>query len=118
MIRRPPRSTRTDTLFPYTTLFRSNLTELYTTPTIGYTGIVDPQNPGAGTNSTLVYGGGNPLLEPERANTWTAGITAAPMRGLTASIDYFNISIRDVISSLGGPNIVDRCFAGNADLCR
>src|SRR3546814_2880542 len=25
MIRRPPRSTRTDTLFPYTTLFRSNL---------------------------------------------------------------------------------------------
>src|SRR3546814_21143939 len=24
-IRRPPRSTRTDTLFPYTTLFRSNL---------------------------------------------------------------------------------------------
>src|SRR3546814_13707987 len=30
MIRRPPRSTRTDTLFPYTTLFRSDeaLTEI------------------------------------------------------------------------------------------
>src|SRR3546814_1864829 len=27
MIRRPPRSTRTDTLFPYTTLFRSFLIE-------------------------------------------------------------------------------------------
>src|SRR3546814_16214875 len=27
MIRRPPRSTRTDTLFPYTTLFRSSLQE-------------------------------------------------------------------------------------------
>src|SRR3546814_8932427 len=27
MIRRPPRSTRTDTLFPYTTLFRSGLPE-------------------------------------------------------------------------------------------
>src|SRR3546814_13965186 len=26
MIRRPPRSTRTDTLFPYTTLFRSDRT--------------------------------------------------------------------------------------------
>src|SRR3546814_4981127 len=25
MIRRPPRSTRTDTLFPYTTLFRSGI---------------------------------------------------------------------------------------------
>src|SRR3546814_3996492 len=29
MIRRPPRSTRTDTLFPYTTLFRSPLAEGY-----------------------------------------------------------------------------------------
>src|SRR3546814_2213649 len=28
MIRRPPRSTRTDTLFPYTTLFRSHDAEL------------------------------------------------------------------------------------------
>src|SRR3546814_16589439 len=28
MIRRPPRSTRTDTLFPYTTLFRSDRTDL------------------------------------------------------------------------------------------
>src|SRR3546814_9644396 len=27
MIRRPPRSTRTDTLFPYTTLFRSTLVQ-------------------------------------------------------------------------------------------
>src|SRR3546814_12407177 len=30
MIRRPPRSTRTDTLFPYTTLFRSHLYTYYT----------------------------------------------------------------------------------------
>src|SRR3546814_3651441 len=29
MIRRPPRSTRTDTLFPYTTLFRSHGTQLF-----------------------------------------------------------------------------------------
>src|SRR3546814_5058784 len=28
MLRRPPRSTRTDTLFPYTTLFRSLLTDV------------------------------------------------------------------------------------------
>src|SRR3546814_5322559 len=32
MRRRPPRSTRTDTLFPYTTLFRSNGTVLITDP--------------------------------------------------------------------------------------
>src|SRR3546814_19941009 len=35
MIRRPPRSTRTDTLFPYTTLFRS-----------GWPDIVQPANGG------------------------------------------------------------------------
>src|SRR3546814_8839963 len=29
MIRRPPRSTRTDTLFPYTTLFRSSLPPVF-----------------------------------------------------------------------------------------
>src|SRR3546814_10056340 len=33
MIRRPPRSTRTDTLFPYTTLFRSAMIDVYFTPT-------------------------------------------------------------------------------------
>src|SRR3546814_7981048 len=32
MIRRPPRSTRTDTLFPYTTLFRSPTGRLPETP--------------------------------------------------------------------------------------
>src|SRR3546814_2812477 len=32
MIRRPPRSTRTDTLFPYTTLFRSGLSMLAPPP--------------------------------------------------------------------------------------
>src|SRR3546814_1630418 len=29
MIRRPPKSTRTDTLFPYTTLFRSSVAHSY-----------------------------------------------------------------------------------------
>src|SRR3546814_4603265 len=37
MIRRPPRSTRTDTLFPYTTLFRSPLGKL---PAIDDDGLV------------------------------------------------------------------------------
>src|SRR3546814_2617716 len=32
MIRRPPRSTRTDTLFPYTTLFRSHVFSSSRTP--------------------------------------------------------------------------------------
>src|SRR3546814_10697134 len=35
MIRRPPRSTRTDTLFPYTTLFRSALPQTIKPPIEG-----------------------------------------------------------------------------------
>src|SRR3546814_11549571 len=37
MIRRPPRSTRTDTLFPYTTLFRSGAPNLMRTRVSGLT---------------------------------------------------------------------------------
>src|SRR3546814_1647541 len=40
MIRRPPRSTRTDTLFPYTTLFRSNA------PGKSLTGVIVDYAPG------------------------------------------------------------------------
>src|SRR3546814_13961094 len=36
MIRRPPRSTRTDTLFPYTTLFRSTSLNLFERRQAGY----------------------------------------------------------------------------------
>src|SRR3546814_14180290 len=32
MLRQPPRSTRTDTLFPYTTLFRSDVTRAQSSP--------------------------------------------------------------------------------------
>src|SRR3546814_3849142 len=43
MIRRPPRSTRTDTLFPYTTLFRSFL-NAYTASIDPHTDYFDPRS--------------------------------------------------------------------------
>src|SRR3546814_15192831 len=46
MIRRPPRSTRTDTLFPYTTLFRSAMMAV------------------ADANVTLILTGNGDVLEP------------------------------------------------------
>src|SRR3546814_14387945 len=48
MIRRPPRSTRTDTLFPYTTLFRSRTDSGWTDPhgAIPSTHIIKPAIPG------------------------------------------------------------------------
>src|SRR3546814_957341 len=47
MIRRPPRSTRTDTLFPYTTLFRSTWNECrelpHRLPAAGRRRLADPR---------------------------------------------------------------------------
>src|SRR3546814_13878397 len=39
MIRRPPRSTRTDTLFPYTTLFRSKAAGVYVARALSFEGV-------------------------------------------------------------------------------
>src|SRR3546814_12193100 len=66
MIRRPPRSTRTDTLFPYTTLFRS--------PDLGGT-VHDPQRRhGSTLREVAVRGGERPGHEPQRlrrrTQTW------------------------------------------------
>src|SRR3546814_15634309 len=48
MIRRPPRSTRTDTLFPYTTLFRSFESDLINTAGDALRLIHDIGHPAAG----------------------------------------------------------------------
>src|SRR3546814_6979879 len=55
MIRRPPRSTRTDTLFPYTTLFRSSVMEL------------------GGKSASLVFPDCDIQAAAERAVFWTVG---------------------------------------------
>src|SRR3546814_12506378 len=43
MTRRPPRSTRTDTLFPYTTLFRSNIHEYQAKELLAKFGVAVPK---------------------------------------------------------------------------
>src|SRR3546814_11874173 len=45
MIRRPPRSTRTDTLFPYTTLFRSPTSSKRANTMTNTSGAAAPQEP-------------------------------------------------------------------------
>src|SRR3546814_19115575 len=62
MIRRPPRSTRTDTLFPYTTLFRSRsygLREFVFQPRL---------DPALGLGADLGRGGGPALEQDHRRN--------------------------------------------------
>src|SRR3546814_8805615 len=58
MIRRPPRSTRTDTLFPYTTLFRSTM--FRATRTFWRRGTCGPGVPGPGTEGRSALACGLP----------------------------------------------------------
>lgn len=80
------------------------------------------QSPGAGTStftysggSVPVQSGGNNLLRPETAKTWTIGGVLSPVRGLHISVDYYNIKITGAISGLSAGAIVNDCYgaAGN-----
>jgi outer membrane receptor protein involved in Fe transport len=95
----------------------ANLTELYTQSSIGYNTLTDPQ-----TNQSVYVqniGGGNRNLKPETADTWTGGFTYSPaiIPGLDLSVDYYNIKIKDIITSIAAQDLVTRCYNGNASLC-
>jgi outer membrane receptor protein involved in Fe transport len=55
--------------------------------------------------------GGNPNLKPEQAETYTFGVNFAPSQvpGLTGSIDYYHIAVRDIVGSLPAALIVNNC---------
>ncbi|KAI1691242.1 tonB dependent receptor domain-containing protein [Ditylenchus destructor] len=77
----------------------ANLSELYTQTTTGYNTIYDPvtkQNV-----YVLSNGGGNPSLEPEKADTWTFGFTYSP----------------PAVAGLNMSDLVTRCYNGNTALC-
>ena len=58
--------------------------------------------------------GGNEDLQPETATTRAIGIVLQPrfLRGLNATIDWWNINLKGVISKIGAQAIVDGCVAG------
>src|SRR3546814_2435803 len=59
MIRRPPRSTRTDTLFPYTTLFRSGVPDARGRAALRELGVLLRRQGGARHRHRLCAGVGN-----------------------------------------------------------
>jgi iron complex outermembrane recepter protein len=64
--------------------------------------------------------GGNMALKPEVANTYTVGLTSTPtlVPGLSGSVDFFNIDIKDVISTVPGTYLFNQCLAtGDPTFC-
>src|SRR3546814_8274048 len=98
MIRRPPRSTRTDTLFPYTTLFRSHAMD-FRLECLGYSAIgpfaetwddaagVRPPCPGDGAAPPSIV---DALKQWNENGTGYGGIDSPWQRGAAAHNDWAN----------------------------
>ena len=61
-------------------------------------------------------GGGNLNLQPEKADTFTVGVVIAPddfVSGLTISVDYYNIKVKDAITQPAPGDVIRNCFGTN-----
>lgn len=64
--------------------------------------------------------GGNTALTPEESDTLTLGVVFTPefIPGFNLTVDYFDIKIDNLISSVGAQNSLDACYtAGLAAAC-
>ncbi len=69
-----------------------------------------------GANVTVpVQTGGNSLLRPETARTWSVGTVISPVAGLNLSVDYYSLSVSGAISSLSSGQILANCYGGVAN---
>ncbi len=93
-----------------------NLSELFSPPvvtnnTVNYLG---------STVTIQALAGGNTNLKPEIARNTELGVVLSQMHGLpgfSASLDYYNIYIKGVISSLNSQQVVDLCAVGHQEEC-
>ncbi|MDB5423675.1 MAG: TonB-dependent receptor [Phenylobacterium sp.] len=75
-----------------------------------------PQCPAAQCTALL---GGNPNLKAEKSDTYTVGVVLQPrmLPGFNVTVDYFNIKVANLVSSLGAFSITDCISNGNAASC-
>ncbi|MEW9797481.1 TonB-dependent receptor domain-containing protein [Alteromonas sp. CYL-A6] len=55
------------------------------------------------------FGGGNPNLDPEEADTLTVGLVASPFEGFNFAIDWWMIEMEEVIGTVGAQTILNLC---------
>lgn len=94
-----------------------NIAELFTGSTQSTGQLRDPT-----TGATVQFVGnttGNPDLDPEIADTFTAGVVIQPaaMPGFSFSADYYDIQIDGAIASLGAQATLDECARGSQVAC-
>jgi iron complex outermembrane receptor protein len=82
------------------------------------TGNVAP-TPAAGSgdqsNQINSHVGGNPNLQAETARIWTVGVVVQPrlLANLSITVDYYDISVDNLVSTIGVPTILAGCYPGD-----
>jgi len=99
--------------------------EAYGLPTTGYiTTQIDGTTPGGAkflqehgndtyATSSYSYGLtsiGNPAVKPEKSTSWTLGIVLEPTHWLTLTADYYNIKVKDLITTPDCSAVVDEYY--------
>ena len=88
------------------------LPELYTPLAPATTAIfVDPVTKEPGQFNEQV--GGNPNLVPEKSRQFSLGTIVEPVKGLSASVDYYHVKVDHAIISLDAQTVVNLAAAGN-----
>lgn len=64
--------------------------------------------------SLTILSGGNPDLNVEQSDSYTYGVIIKPRftRGLTLSVDYYNIKVANVITTPTAQQILNSCYDG------
>ncbi|WP_243445817.1 TonB-dependent receptor domain-containing protein [Polymorphobacter arshaanensis] len=74
---------------------------------------------GSGNAQIRAIFGGNPQLEAETSNTWTAGVAIVPSQipALSLTVDYYSIDINSAILAAGpgATNVRDACFGDSGN---
>ncbi|MCI4592305.1 TonB-dependent receptor [Sphingobium sp. BYY-5] len=64
------------------------------------------------SSSLETLSGGNPLLEAEKSDSYTAGVVLQPkfIPGLSISVDYYSITVNNVIASINAQQVANLCY--------
>lgn len=54
--------------------------------------------------------GGNPNLQNETAESWTAGVVIRPLRNLQIAVDYVDIDLVDAIQTFSLTQVMESCY--------
>ncbi len=93
------------------------LVDLWQPQTLGSSEQFNDTGPGGTGQTDLQVNsltGGNPDLKPEKSTQHSFGVVLNPVRNLTVALDYFNIRVKDIISTPSAQEVVSRFRAGDA----